>query len=212
MDFLKNVKYFAQGSLRIEYYSNIIYTDPFRIDKDYSDADIIIITHPHFDHFSPEDINKVVKEDTMFIAPSSISDVMKDYEKEYQTDYIEAGDSVDTGYMLFSAVPAYNVIKKDNHPKESGWIGCVFEFEEATLYYTSDTELIDEMHDIEADIIFLPLGQTYTFESVEDAVQAVLRTNASVAVPVHYGLYEGSEADADKFEELLKGQAEVVRL
>ncbi|HNV53360.1 MAG TPA: MBL fold metallo-hydrolase, partial [Tenuifilaceae bacterium] len=80
------------------------------------------------------------------------------------------------------------------------------------LYHTGDTELIPEMKNIKCDIIMLPLGQTYTMNSVEDAVQAVLDTSASVAIPVHYGIYEGSDDDALKFKEMLKDKAEVIIL
>ena len=207
----KHVKWFSQGALKIVYGENVLYTDPFGIDAEYNDADVILLTHPHFDHLSPEDIAKVIKEDTIFIVPASFSDLLDVY-PTHQIVEVYPGDVLNLEYMELSVVPAYNLVKTDCHPLEKGWVGYVMEFEEATLYYTSDTELIPEMEDIETDIIFLPMGQTYTFECVEDAAKAALLTQAEVAVPIHYGKYEGTKEDVEKFKELLEGKVEVVVL
>ena len=207
-DFLKNVRWFSQGALRIEYNSRVYYIDPFGIDKEYNDADFILISHPHFDHLSPEDIDKVIKADTVFLCPYSCSDDIDSYPNnivDVYPDDVLALDDFD-----LSVVRAYNTVKTNCHPIENDWVGYVLQFKEITLYYTSDTELIPEMEDIETDIIFLPLGQTYTFESVEDAACAVVMTKAKIAVPIHFGLYEGTKEDVLLFEQILKGRAEVI--
>lgn len=211
-EFLKNVKFFSQGALRIEYEGNVVYTDPFRIGGKYGDADVIIITHPHFDHLSHEDIAGVIKQDSVFVAAESILPELKRYEKDHQIAAVNPGDVIDMDFMKLSIVPAYNVVKTDKHPKENNWIGCVMKFGEATLYYTSDTEFIPEMNEIKADIIFLPMGRKYTFESVEEAAKAALTVGARIAVPIHYGEYEGTKEDVDEFEKLLENKIEVVRL
>lgn len=208
---LNDISWFSQGALRIKYNGHVIYTDPFDIDDDYHDADYILISHSHFDHFSPENIEKVLKSDTAFIVPMSVSDELDRYPK-HQIVEIVPFDVLDLEFMVLEAVPAYNIVKADKHPKENGWVGYVMTMGETVLYYTSDTELIPEMTDIKADIIFVPLGQKFTMNSVEDAANAVLLTQAKIAVPIHYGKYEGSEEDAKNFEKLLRGKAEVVYL
>lgn len=196
----KNIKYFCQGSLRFEFGEIVVYTDPYRIDKNYNDADIILITHPHHDHLSDEDIKKVIKEDTIIIAGESFIDEIKGYTNIMG---VMPGSEMNILGVGIKAVPAYNIVKTSCHNKKNNWVGYVLEYKDKTFYYTSDTEYIPEMDEIEADVIFLPLGQTYTMECVEDAVKAVEAVGAKYAVPVHYGLYEGTEEDADKFIELV---------
>lgn len=209
---LDNINWFSQGSLKINYNNYIIYTDPYTIDQNYHDADVILITHPHHDHLSYKDIDKVIKDDTIFIVPLSCSDALDRYTK-HQIVEITPYDvfNLDHGVTL-EAVPAYNIVKTHCHPKEKNWVGYILTIDKTVLYYTSDTELIPEMRDITADIIFVPLGQTYTMESVEDAAQAVLFTKAKIAVPIHYATFEGTREDAQKFKKLLEGKAEVVFL
>lgn len=209
-DYLReHFKWFAQGALRLEFDDCVVYTDPFKIDAEYHDADYIFITHSHQDHFSAEDINKLIKEDTVFIVPDAMKDDMKDYPEQMVITMLSE-DTLDFEAFSVEAVPAYN-IKKNAHPKENNWLGYIFSTDELSLYYTGDTELIPEMSDIEADIICLPLGQKFTFDSLNDAVEAVKITKAKIAVPVHYGLFEGTEEDFATFVTLCKGICEVYK-
>lgn len=203
-----HIKWFAQGALRIEYDGNVIYIDPYRIDREYADADLILLSHSHDDHFSPTDIEKVIREDSTFVIPESMEDELDIYPAN-PIAVIYPFDVLNCDFCKITAVPAYNIVKTDCHPREKNWVGYILEFEEATLYYTSDTELIPEMEEIECDIILLPLGQTYTFESVEDAARAAALTNAELAVPIHWGLFEGTREDVAKFTEMLAGIVEV---
>lgn len=208
---LNDISWFSQGSLRINYNGYIIYTDPFDIDHDYNDADLILISHSHTDHLSHENIEKVLKDETIFIIPMSSSDELNRYIK-HQIVEVVPFDVLNLENFVVEAVPAYNIIKAQKHPLENNWVGYVLTLGDVVLYYTSDTELIPEMYDIETDIIFVPLGQTYTMESVEDAVKAVLATKAKIAVPIHYGKFEGTKEDAQKFKQLLEGKVEVILL
>ncbi|MFA0815924.1 MAG: MBL fold metallo-hydrolase [Anaerofustis sp.] len=208
---LNNITWYSQGALKIAYNKHTIYTDPFDIDKEYHDADYILISHSHFDHLSHENIAKVIKKDTVFIVPMSVSDELNRY-VNHQIVEIVPFDVLNLEFMVLEAVPAYNIVKKDKHPRENDWVGYVMTLGDTVLYYTSDTELIPEMADIKADILFVPLGQTYTMNSVEDAAKAALITSAKTVVPIHYGKYEGSEEDAQKLKRLLSGKADVVFL
>lgn len=208
---LNNAKWFSQGALKFLYNGKIIYTDPFDIDRDYNDADFIFLTHPHFDHISPENINKVIRQSTVFVVAESIADEIKAY-SGHAVKKVNPGDKLICEGFEVDVIPAYNIVKTQCHAKENKWVGYLFKFGATTVYYTSDTEYIPEMEKIVTDIILLPLGQTYTMESVEDAVKAVKATKAKIAVPIHYGKYEGSTADAEKFKKLAGKFAQVVDL
>lgn len=210
-EILDNVQWFSQGSLKIHTQDSVIYTDPYMIDKTYHDADIILLTHPHGDHLSYEDIDKVIKDDTIFILPISMSETINKYPKHSIAEVMPF-DVLQLEEMTLEVVPAYNIVKTQFHSQDNNWVGYVLTIGDVILYYTSDTEFIPEMNDIETDIIFVPLGQVYMMDSVEDAVKAVLATKAKIAVPIHYGLAEGNKEDVDKFKQLLSGKAEVVCL
>jgi L-ascorbate metabolism protein UlaG (beta-lactamase superfamily) len=210
---LRETRFFAQGSLKIEHGGKVVYTDPFQVDKAYNDADIVFITHPHFDHYSAEDIAKAARPGTVFYAcEEAAASLLESGIAATDVHEVAAGDAFNLGFARFTAVPAYNIVKAANHPKASGWFGCLLDYGDIRIYYTSDTELIDEMGEVACDIVFLPLGQTYTFNSVDEAAIAALRVGAAVAVPVHYGLYEGTDEDVVKLRDLLAGKIEVVVL
>ena len=210
-DILNNIQWFSQGALKIRTQDSVIYTDPYMIDQSYHDADIILLTHPHGDHLSYNDIEKVLKNDTVFIVPISMSETLDRYPNHSIAEVV-LFDILQLDMMTLEVVPAYNIVKTQFHSKDNDWVGYVLTIGDVVLYYTSDTEFIPEMNDIETDIIFVPLGQIYTMDSVEDAVKAVLATKAKIAVPIHYGLAEGNKEDVEKFKQLLSGKAEVVCL
>ncbi len=215
-EFLKNnVKWFSQGCMRIDINGNIIYTDPFKIDKEYNDAKFILLTHSHFDHFSPEDIRKVIKDDTTFILPFSMEDDLDIFPKN-PIACVYPDDMLNCQFCKVSAVPAYNLKNTQFHARENKWIGYVIEFDGVSLYYTGDTELIPEMEDVECDVIFLPVDGYYTMQSMADVARAAVITNAKYAVPIHYGTQEGAEDAVSEriglITELLEGLCEVVNL
>ncbi|MBM3437493.1 MAG: MBL fold metallo-hydrolase, partial [Bacteroidetes bacterium] len=114
------------------------------------------------------------------------------------------------GNIPFEAVPAYNVVKTKFHPKSNKWLGYILELEGKKIYLAGDTERIPEMKAIACDIALLPLGQTYTMNSVEDAAEAAKDVKAGIVIPIHYGLYEGTQADSARLKKLLEGFAEVI--
>lgn len=204
----ESIQWFGQSSVKIQCSGKTIYIDPFVI-KVADKADVIFITHPHFDHFSEEDLKKVSSPDTTIFCPNELVDKSKNlgFTKVYG---VAPGFESEWKGISIKAVPAYNIVKNDKHPKDKKWVGYVLTLNNVKLYHTGDTERIPEMKDINCDIILLPLGQTYTMNAVDDAVNAVLDTNASVAIPIHFGMYEGKAEDAEKFEKLLEGRVEVI--
>ena len=108
--------------------------------------------------------------------------------------------------ITINTVPAYNLIKY-NHPKEMKWVGYLINFGDLKIYHPGDTNRIPEMKSIRCDIAFMPLGQTYTMQSVEEAADAIIDVKAKVAIPIHYGTYEGTEQNALRFKEILSNKA-----
>ncbi len=203
---LSNIKWLGQAGIRIEDKA-IIYIDPYNIKKDSIKADIILITHDHMDHFDRKSIEIIARTNTILLLPEGIKPDIKRIKIEYVKPFLT---NEIMGYKIV-AVPAYNV-KKKFHPKEKGYVGYVIDINGVKIYHTGDTERIPEMKSITADIILLPLGQTYTMNSVEEAVEVVKDVKASVAIPIHFGLYEGNKNDALKFKKLLEGEKKVLIL
>ncbi len=192
---LDNISVF-HSSIRIEG-SKTIYFDPFKVEQKFNDADIIFITHEHFDHYSPEDINKVIKAGTTIVAPATmISKINYDNivsvepQKEYEVDGVK-----------FSTVWAYNVGKKF-HPKDNCWVGYVVELAGTSYYVAGDTDITEEAKNVKCDVALLPCGGTYTMNANE-AAELANTIKPQIAVPIHYGEVSGSKEDGDTFVSLL---------
>ncbi|MCX7820705.1 MAG: MBL fold metallo-hydrolase [Brevinematales bacterium] len=203
---ISKIKWLGQASVRIED-EKIIYIDPYNLSGNPIKADIILITHDHMDHLDRKSIEKIIKPETTILVPEGINVGIKGAKvatvKPFSTNKIY-------GYNI-TPVPAYN-LKKSFHPKSKGYVGYIIEISGVKIYHTGDTERIPEMKNIQVDIIMLPLGQTYTMGSVEEATEAVLDTKAKIAIPIHFGMYEGTEKDASRFKELLSNKVEVIIL
>lgn len=202
--FARTIQWLGQAAVRIDYLGRAIYIDPYQL-KSEGKADLVLITHDHQDHLSLQDIAKIAGPETRFVVAGACVDKLQ------QAGYknvlsVAPGSNITLFGMGISAVPAYN-LSKQMHPKSKNYVGFVIDFGGIKLYHTGDTERIPEMKEIRCDIIMLPLGQTYTMNSVEEAAGAVLDTKARIAIPIHYGMYEGTEEDARKFGELMKAKS-----
>jgi L-ascorbate metabolism protein UlaG (beta-lactamase superfamily) len=201
--FARTIQWLGQAAVKIEYQGHVIYIDPYQL-KSEGKADLVLITHDHQDHLSLQDIAKIAGPETRFVvAGACVEKLQKAGYKNVLS--ISPGSTVNVFGAGITAVPAYN-LSKQMHPKSKNYVGYVFDFGGIKLYHTGDTERIPEMKEIRCDIIMLPLGQTYTMNSVEEAAGAVLDTKARIAIPIHYGMYEGTEEDAGKFGELMKAK------
>ena len=167
-----------------------VYIDPYQIKTGLPPADIVLVTHSHFDHFSQNDIKRILGDSTVIVAPS-------DCKMSGNVRNVKPGDTIEIGGVRIEAVPAYNIGKRF-HPKESGWVGYVVEMDGVRVYHAGDTDLIPEMKSINADIALLPIGGTYTM-NVSEAIEAAKTIKPKLAIPMHFGSIVGSTSDAINF-------------
>lgn len=198
---LKDIKVLYHSSIKINK-EKVIYIDPFKIDSNYNDADIIFITHDHYDHYSEEDIDKVKKDDTVIIVPEEL--LTKLLRKGFRQDYIITVDPNEQDMVegiKFEAVPAYNT-NKQFHPKENGWVGYIIEIKGVRYYISGDTDITEENKKIRCDVAFVPVGGTYTMD-FKEAAFLINEIRPKIAVPIHYGSIVGTKQDAEDFKRLL---------
>ena len=198
---LENVEVLSHSSIRINK-EKIIYIDPFKINKNYNDADIIFITHDHYDHYSEEDIDKVIGENTTIVIPEEL--LTKLLKKGIQKSTIITVEP-NKEYMIqgikFETIPAYNT-NKAFHPKKNEWVGYVIEIQGSKYYIAGDTDITEENRKVKCDVAFVPVGGTYTMD-FKEAAQLINEIQPKIAVPIHYGSVVGTEQDAIDFIRLL---------
>jgi L-ascorbate metabolism protein UlaG (beta-lactamase superfamily) len=189
--------------------SKIIYIDPYKIKEGMKKADIILLSHSHYDHCSLEDMNKIIKEGTIILAPADCQSKIARSKVKVNIKIVEPGQEIDMGNIKISIFPAYN-IDKSFHPKEEGWVGYILKGEKFLIYHAGDTDVIPEMQKLtgykqpnKEFIALLPIGGRFTM-SVEEAVEAAKIIKPSRVIPMHYGSLIGGESDAKEFVELCK--------
>ncbi len=200
---IENIHWLGHDTFRITN-GKVIYTDPFRIRKNDA-ADIILVTHDHSDHCSPEDIEKIRAEKTVIVAPvDSAARLTGDVRA------VRPGDRLEVMGVGIEVVPAYNIDKKF-HTHDRGWAGYIFTVQGKRIYLAGDTDRIPEMKEIRADIALLPVSGTYVM-TAEEAAEAALDIGPEVAIPMHYGSIVGTRDDALRFAEKLRGKIGTVLL
>jgi L-ascorbate metabolism protein UlaG (beta-lactamase superfamily) len=190
------IAWLGHASFRIEA-GKTIYIDPYKLDQE-EKADLILVTHSHFDHCSADDIRALSKDGTEVIGPADCQCI---------TRRIMPGQELEAHGIRIQAVPAYNT-NKEFHQRFHNWVGYIITVEGKRIYHTGDSDLIPEMRDIKnIDTLLIPVGGTYTMDAA-DAAKAADIIRPRVAVPMHYGKIIGSKSDAERFRELYKGKVE----
>lgn len=197
------VTWLGHAAVRLAWKDLVVYIDPYRLTTNPRDADLILVTHSHSDHYSPSDIARVVGGQTEFVAPP---DVVNAYGRGVS---IAPGQSLDVAGVHVTAVAAYN-LTKTNHPRANNWVGYVVELGGNRIYLAGDTDLTPEMKALtDIDLAFLPAGGTYTMDAAE-AAEATKYILPLLAVPYHWGTITGSLSDAERFARLAACNTEVL--
>ena len=203
---LDKVEWLGHSSIKI-LGSKIIYIDPYGLKEGFYDADIIFITHSHYDHFSPEDIKKCQKASTKIIIPNDLSqDVLKLGFQEKNIVKVFPDERYEVAELNFMTIPAYNV-GKEYHPKTNGWVGYVIDMDGVRYYIAGDTDITNEAKEVKCDVAFLPIGGTFTMDYQEAATLAN-EIRPKVVVPIHYGSLVGTEEDALNFKSKIEDRVE----
>lgn len=185
--------------------SRVVYIDPWEVEPQ-SDADLILITHAHFDHLSSDDIEKLRAAETTIIGPPDCIAKLKG-----STKSIAPGQRLSVNDIHVEAVPAYNIKaeRQNFHPRRNNWVGYIVDIDGRRIYHAGDTDKIPEMSDIKCDIALLPAGGTYTMDGSEAAAAANV-INPKIAIPMHWGKVVGSITDVNNFKKAAKMRVEVL--
>ena len=195
----------THSSIRLEL-DQVLYVDPFHIEHESHDADIIFITHSHYDHLSPDDIRKVSKTDTILVCPESVREA-----DNLGLSILKVGthDQRSVKGVKFETIPAYNKLKPF-HPRSKGWIGYIINSrDQGRIYIAGDTDITDENKQVKCRIAMLPIGGTFTIDAKQAAKLANI-IKPEYVIPVHYGSVAGKPEDADTFAALVDSSVSVV--
>ncbi len=197
-----NISWNGHGGFRLDTGNKLLYIDPFKLIQQYSnknDADIILITHNHYDHLSVEDINNIIKESTTIICSSECIETLNKNYSNNKVISLEPQDTIEIDNVKITAIDAYNTNKKF-HPKDDHKIGFLIHINGLSIYHTGDTDLIPEMNNLNPDIAFVPVSGTYvmTAEEASKAVNEFIKPK-KLAIPMHYDSIVGSVKDAENF-------------
>jgi L-ascorbate metabolism protein UlaG (beta-lactamase superfamily) len=192
----------GHAAFRITLGRSRVYIDPYRVPDGSPPADLILITHGHYDHFSPQDVERLSTRETWLVGPAAVAERVSG-----QVHRIGPGETLDDelvrGFHV-RAVAAYNTSKWDPdgkpfHPRDAGWVGYELNVRGERLYHSGDTDVIPEMDSVTGvDVALLPVSGVYVM-TAQEAAEAARRIQPRVAVPMHWGSHIGTERDARTF-------------
>lgn len=201
------IRWHGHDTFSIAGQNKIIVTDPYKLSKNI-DADLILISHNHFDHLSNEDIKKVVTSKSVIVAAMECMDMLKGISCK-DVIGLSPGDEKIVDGIKIKAVPAYNTTKinpetkKPFHPKEDKKVGFLVTVQGTTIYHTGDSDLVPEMTNLRPDVLLIPVSGTYVM-TAEEASKAVGEIKPKIVVPMHYGTIVGSKEDAEELKKKVK--------
>lgn len=204
---LKKIRWLGHDGFEIAAEGITLIIDPFQVEGERK-ADVILVTHAHYDHCSVDDITRLLKPTTVIVTEPESAEKLGAVCNDIRV--VGPGDSLTVGGVPIEAVRAYNV-DKDFHPKSKNWLGFIVTVDGTRIYHSGDTDLIPEMGDLVVDIALLPVSGTYVM-TADEAVEAARRIMPKIAVPMHYDSIVGSSADAERFAGALGDEMQIVVL
>jgi L-ascorbate metabolism protein UlaG (beta-lactamase superfamily) len=209
---IEKIHWLGHASFRIDGKTAVIYIDPWKLRKPAA-GDLVLVTHEHFDHCSPDDISAVLKPTTVVVGARSARESLKGLVGPDRLRIIGPGEEIAVGDVKVRAVAAYNTApeRQGFHPRDKARprVGFVVTVDGATIYHTGDTDGIPEMDALAPDVLLIPVGGTYTMDA-RQAAEAAARIGPRMAVPMHWGDIVGGRADADEFKKLFGGNVTIM--
>ncbi|KPK40557.1 MAG: Zn-dependent hydrolase [Omnitrophica WOR_2 bacterium SM23_29] len=200
---LEGIEWLGHATFKLVKGGKVVYIDPWNI-RTKDSADVICITHSHYDHLSVEDIKKLQGKDTIIVATA---DSVKAISGNIKV--VKPGDKIEANSIKIEVVAAYNV-NKQFHPKVNGWVGYIITLPDGTrFYHAGDTDYIPEMKDVRADIAAFPVGGTYTMDA-QEAAKAANAIRPKILIPMHWGAIVGSRKDAEAFKKRCQGEVVIL--
>ena len=204
---LEGIKVLCHSSIKFDK-GQVIYFDPYKINENYNDADVIFVTHSHYDHFSEEDILKVKKETTKIVVPEDLYDRSTELGlNERDILVVKPNEEYIVNNIKFKTIPSYN-INKNFHPKDNNWVGYIITIDNVSYYIAGDTDITKKKKKVKCDVAFVPIGGTYTM-TAEEAANLVNEIKPKIAVPIHYGLIVGAKEDEEVFKSCVNKDIDV---
>lgn len=200
---LTNINVNTQSSIRIEG-SKVLYFDPFQIQEVTHDADLIFITHEHHDHFEPESIAKIKKEDTLLVAPESMKKkaLSESGIAPENCLFFQPGETHEAGSVVIETIPAYNKLKPF-HIKGKKWQGYVVKMDDVCYYVAGDTDVNEDIRKVRCDVALIPIGGFYTMDW-KQAAEYIAEIKPKAVIPTHYGSIVGNKSDGQDFQKMLE--------
>ncbi len=192
----------------------VIYVDPFKLGAKAEPADLVCVTHEHFDHLSVDDLKKVVTPATTVVTIAACEKAAKGLNPK-AVRVVSAGDRLIVDGVNVEVLPAYNTNKFRSpgnpfHPKADGKVGFILGIGGVRIYHAGDTDEIPEMAGAKGvDVALLPVSGTYVM-TPEEAVKACNAIQPKLAIPMHYGAIVGSPEDAGAFRKAVKCRVEIL--
>jgi L-ascorbate metabolism protein UlaG (beta-lactamase superfamily) len=214
-----DLRWLGHSGFKIKFMDKIAYIDPYQLLGDSFEmdkADLIFITHSHYDHCSIEDIQKIARDGTTIICPADVSSKLRHINKKLDIQIAEIGESVELleGSVKIWAVPAYT-IDRVTHEREEDWFGYIIEINGVLIYHAGDTDFIPEMKSIKnIDLALLPIGGANFTMNAGEAAKAASLIKPKIAIPMHYGTLSGvgNKSDAEIFAKYCSGEGIDVKI